>query len=335
MILLLDLDNGLYHYCLKDGGRTVEEGAEHSVDLLKMKLCLFDQDHDIGMAGYRILDGNPCSSPARDRLMRDLMDYFAQHMAGCRHVALSDSAFYLALPVSSRAYAIPAKYTDTGLLKYGLNGLVHDGALKRLQALKGKVPGKVVSIFLNDSTDVVAVRDGKAVMSSHGFSGLDGIMSRTGCGAIDTSIVFQLFAAGYSAEGINDTLSRESGFKALLGEDVGLHGLMRRQDPQALQAREIFSYQLLKMIGSAAAVLDGIDAVVFTGEDQTDIKAWAYDFLRELEFLGLKRIGSGNMKEGVFTHGDSAVASYYFTYEKWPLMAGALAEQASMSGRVS
>ena len=168
---------------------------------------------------------------------------------------------------------------------------------------------KIITVFLNDGADVVAVKGGKPVMTSQGFSDFDGIVSQTGCGQIDTSIVFQLFSAGYSVENIYQVLSQESGFKALTGEELKVSDLIVSKDPKAAKALDIFSYQLTKTIGACAAVLEGVDSIVFIGDGQKKLQDWTtHHFLRHLEFLGL----------------NSPIETYYFDFDKWDVLSQAL-----------
>ncbi|MBF0331824.1 MAG: hypothetical protein HQL17_07790 [Candidatus Omnitrophica bacterium] len=244
-------------------------------------------------------------------------------------LSASDKEFFHTMPAYASTYAIPIEYAQEGLVKYGRNAAVHAWALKKLADLTGSVPAKVITVFLDDKTDVVALKDGVPLMSSHGFSDTDGIMSRTGCGAIDTSIVFQLFSAGYSAEDIHDVLSMQSGFNALLGDNAGFHDLILRQGPQAEEARAIFSYQLVKMVGACVAALEGIDAIVFMGDDTEASRDWACDFLGEMDCLGVKKSERPLRNEQVLTADNSITDSYYFEYNKDVSMAGLLSAQTT------
>ena len=213
------------------------------------------------------------------------------------------------MPQYARAYAIPFEYTQGGLVRYPRNGIVHEWAVKKLAAVKAPKRRKIITVFLNDGADVVALKDGKPVMTSQGFSDFDGIMSQTGCGAIDTSIVFQLCSAGYSLERIYQVLSQESGFKALVGEKLRFSDLIVRRDLKARLALDIFSYQLIKTIGARTAVLEGVDAIVFIGDDQKGAQDWTTHFLRQVKFLG----------------GDP-IESYYFVFDKWSILSQLLTD---------
>jgi acetate kinase len=246
----------------------------------------------------------PYFGPNRDILMRELFNFCSERFEGLRHFIFCDSAFFLNMPEYARSYAIPFEYTEGGLIRYPRNGIVHEWAVNSLVSIKGPKTGKTITIFLNDGADVVALKDGRPVMTSQGFSDFDGVVSQTGCGLIDTSIVFQLFSAGYSLKSIYQVLSQESGFKALIGEELRLSDLIVRDDTKAIKALDIFSYQLIKAIGACVALLEGVDSVVFIGDNEKEIHGWTCHFLRNMKFLK-----------------DPPIKSYYFGFDKWQLMA--------------
>ena len=188
----------------------------------------------------------PCFGPNSNISIRELFNFCRERFMDSRHFILCDSAFFLNMPEYARDYAIGFEYTEGGLVRCPRNGIVHEWAVNRIAAIKTPKTGKVITVFLNEGADVVALKGGRPVMTSQGFSDFDGIMSQTGCGSIDTSIIFRLFFAGYSLESIYQVLSRESGFKALADEKL---------------AMDIFSYQLIKTIGAFTAVLEGVEGV--------------------------------------------------------------------------
>jgi len=263
---------------------------------------------------------SPCFDPKNDMLMKELFSFCSEHFMSSRHFILCDSAFFLNMPQYARAYAIPYEYTEGGLVRCPRNGIVHEWAVKKLAAVKARKRWKIITVFLNDGADVVAFKGGKPVMTSQGFSDFDGIISQTGCGPVDTSIVFQLFSAGYSLENIHQVLSQESGFKALVGEKLRLLDLVVRNDSKATLALEIFSYQLIKTIGAFVALLGGVDSIVFIGDGRKEIEDWAYRFLRQMEFLGLKRHKNRIDQYTLRMAADSPIEAYYFGFDRWSIL---------------
>jgi acetate kinase len=137
-------------------------------------------------------------------------------------------------------------------------------------------------------------------------------LSETGCGEIDSAIVFQLLADGVSKGQVEKLLSKQSGFKALAGGLFKLKDVLRRRDAKAKFTREVFCYQILKNIGSYITSLSGLDLILFIGEDQMEIKNLVSELLLSLRFIGVQR------KENVFrgevsllTESNSLVKAYF------------------------
>jgi len=350
MILLLETDKNVFRYGLVDKGVITEQGSWTGLAAMKRKVLALRKSRDIRLIGYRVAGGGSrfrrsamertASLVARlgetsrttadnDRRIKELIDFCWERFVDTRHFILCDAAPYSSLPEAARSYAIPFERTAQGLQKHGQNGILHEWALRTYFGSAPARKGKVITILLGDSTNVVAFRNGQPVAVSNGYSVTDGIMSRTGCGWIDTSIVFRMFASGKSASHIQKVLSEESGFKAFLGGSFGLSAILSRRDAKACLARDIFSYQLLKCLGAYAAVLDGLDAVVIIGEDSPQVRDWAQGFVRELTFLGLRTRPRGvGAKAPLLTVAGSAVSAYYFVCDRWQAMAELVAVKA-------
>ncbi|MBP7162540.1 MAG: hypothetical protein KBB26_03285 [Candidatus Omnitrophica bacterium] len=146
-----------------------------------------------------------------------------------------------------------------------------------------------MSIFIGRTINLAAIQDGRPIDVSDGFSPLDGLFSETGCGAIDSSIIFQMLADGVPGKRIEALLSRRSGFKALAGGRCKLRNVLQRRDPEAEFARGVFCYRILKYIGAFIASLGGRNAILFMGEGRPEIRALAFDLTGYLQFMGVKR----------------------------------------------
>jgi acetate kinase len=232
-----------------------------------------------------------------------------------KNIAAPDADFFATIPAHARYYAIPYEQTRQGIQKTVRQGDVHQWAVKKSLEIDHRCHRRMITVMLGDQTNLVAFDQGVARASSDGFSESDGIVSSTGAGAIDTAIVFQLFAARKSCAYIKDLLSKESGFLALAGSPNTLVDIIVREDAKARFAKEIYCYQVLKSIGSLVAILGGLDAIVFIGEPFWGIKNLALDLSCQMKFLGLNNrsfvIGD---EVGLLTHEDSRVSAYYFEY---------------------
>ena len=140
---------------------------------------------------------------------------------------------------------------------------------------------------LSHSTNVAAIKDGRPVDTTMGFTPVEGIPSHTSCGDIDASVVFELQASGMSMSEINELLSARSGFRALVGRPCGFRELvLENGEPDQALARKILLYDIVKYVGAYAAVLGGVDALCFVAEDPRQAGPFIKAARRELSFLG-------------------------------------------------
>jgi len=345
MILLLDSDKEGFNYCLRDSNKTVKQGTEQNINYLKGKLNTLNKTYEILTVGYLVQDcGRSVRQsvselnssllenvekdmrfgPSRDLPMKKVVNFGNMIFGNSRHLIFCGSAFYLNMPLSAIAYAIPSEDPQGVFMRSGRNGIIHEWASNKLTAIDGSKAGKCISIFLSERTDVVALKNGKPVTTTHGFSDLDGIMSQTGCGSIDTSIVLQMLSCGYSVELIYQVLSEESGFKSFLDKKLRLVDLITSKDENLILAKDILFYQIIKAIGSCCAILEGVDSIIFIGEDKEIMRDWAYVLLRQLEFLGLKMCNNNIDYQGLMTAADSPIQAHYFNFDKWSVLASLL-----------
>jgi acetate kinase len=208
-------------------------------------------------------------------------------------VAVFDTAFHATLSEAARTYAIPYEWTEQGLRRYGFHGLSHAYCADRAARLLGRGPAglRLVVCHLGNGASLSAVRDGLCVDTSMGFTPLDGLVMGTRSGSVDPGLlVHALRHKSLDADDLDRVLNRESG---LLGIS-GLSGDMREvQAAMAGNARarlafDVFVHRLRQTIGAMAAMLGGVDALVFTagiGEHSAAVRAAA---CRDLEFLGLE-----------------------------------------------
>lgn len=348
MILLLDSDKENFHYCLRDNNKTVKKGSEQNINYLKRKLNVFSKTYDILAVGYLVQDcGRSVRQPvleftpsllenvekdlrfgpSSDLPMKEVVVFGNTIFGKSMHLIFCDSAFYLNMPLSAVAYAISSEDSQEVFVRSGRNGIIHEWASNKLKAIDVSKTGKCISIFLNERTDVVALKGGKPIMTTHGFSDIDGIMSQTGCGSIDTSIVLQMLSCGYSVDFIYQVLSEESGFKSFLEKKLRLVDIISSNDKNLILAKDILFYQIIKAIGACSAILEGVDSIVFIGENKKEIREWVFILLRELEFLGLKICNTNIYDESAMTTSDSPINAYYLNFDKWSLMYGLIEER--------
>ena len=184
-----------------------------------------------------------------------------------QQVACFDTAFHRAHPFVDDAFAVPRRLYDEGVRRYGFHGLSYEyvtGKLREIAPLHAA--GRVVVAHLGNGASMCAIRDGLSVSSSMGFTALDGLPMGTRCGQLDPGVVLYLMQEKkLTADQISDLLYRESGLKGLSGVSHDMRELEASTAPEAAQAIEYFVFRIRRELGGHAAVLKGIDAIVFCG----------------------------------------------------------------------
>ena len=184
-----------------------------------------------------------------------------------QQVACFDTAFHRAHPFVNDVFALPRRFYDEGVRRYGFHGLSYEYVTGRLQEIAPlHAAGRVVVAHLGNGASMCAIRDGHSVASSMGFTALDGLPMGTRCGQLDPGVVLYLMQEKQlTADQISDLLYRESGLKGLSGISHDMRELEASESPEAAQAIEYFVFRIRRELGGLAAVLKGIDAVVFCG----------------------------------------------------------------------
>jgi acetate kinase len=197
------------------------------------------------------------------------------------HVAVFDTAFHRTLPDAAKTYLLPARYREQGIRRYGFHGLSVEWVAERVP-----VP-RLVVCHLGGGSSVTAVRDGRSVDTTMGFTPLEGVPMATRAGSLDPGSLLYLLHHGVSLEELDHALEYESGLTALTGSgDVA--ALEADEAPQALLALDVYCYRVAQAVAAMATALGGLDALVFTagvGEHSAHVRAAV---CRQLDFLGVE-----------------------------------------------
>jgi acetate kinase len=203
-------------------------------------------------------------------------------------VGCFDTAFHRGHPFVNDAFALPRRFYDQGVRRYGFHGLSYDyitSCLKRDWPELAK--GRVVVAHLGNGASMCAIRDGHSVGSTMGFSALDGLPMGTRCGQLDPGVLLYLMGQGMGADEIERILYQESGLKGLSEISHDMRTLLDSDDPRAAEAVDYYVFRIRRELGAMAAVLGGLDGVVFCGgigEHAAPIRARV---IEGMEFLGL------------------------------------------------
>jgi acetate kinase len=182
-------------------------------------------------------------------------------------VACFDTAFHRCQPALAQTFALPRRFTDEGVRRYGFHGLSYEYLVSRFRELAPEQSsGRVVLAHLGNGASLCAAKDGRSVASTMGFTAVDGLMMGTRCGAIDPGVVLYLMQRhGMDARAIEDLIYKKSGLLGVSGLSSDMRTLRASTDPCAREAVALFVYRIVREIGSLVAALGGLDAVVFSG----------------------------------------------------------------------
>jgi acetate kinase len=181
--------------------------------------------------------------------------------AGVPLVAALDTAFHGTLPERAWRYAIPDL---AGVRRYGFHGWSHRWVTERYAAITGSPAPTIITLHLGGGCSAAAILGGRSVDTSMGYSPLEGLVMATRAGDLDPAILTHLLHGGMSLARLERMLNQEAGLTALAGTG-DVRQLLARDDPAAALAIEIFCYRIRKYVGAYLAVLEGAEALVFTG----------------------------------------------------------------------
>jgi acetate kinase len=279
--------------------------------LLDKKEGVIKSAEDITVVGHRVVHGGihfsktteitqivkekikalsslaPLHNPANLEGIVVAEDIFPQ----AKQVAVFDTAFLQSIPEVAYKYAIPNELlTEHHIRLYGFHGTSHKFVSEKAIEFLEKKESKIISIHLGNGCSMTAVKNGKSIDHSMGFSPLGGLIMGTRSGDIDPSIIFYLKdKLGYKTKDINTLLNKKSGMLGLTGySDLrDIESMAAKGNKECLLALQMNAYRIKKYIGSYAAALNGLDAIVFTAGIGENSKYMRELICEDLDFLGI------------------------------------------------
>ena len=199
-----------------------------------------------------------------------------------RQVACFDTAFHRTQPYVEKMFAIPREFYRDGIMRYGFHGLSYEYIASELASVLGDYPQRrVIVAHLGAGASMCAMLDGKSVATTMGFTALDGLPMATRCGSIDPGAILHMIQEkGMSADAVARCLHKESGLLGISGVSGDMRALQASEAPEAKEAIDYFVRRVVREIGSLAAVMGGVDALVFTagvGENASYIRERVLD----------------------------------------------------------
>lgn len=203
-------------------------------------------------------------------------------------IACFDTAFHRTQPEIAQRFGLPKALSERGIKRYGFHGLSYEYIAAELPKLSSRADGRVIVAHLGNGASMAALQARQCVATTLGFSTIDGLIMGTRCGALDPGVVLHLLEQeGLSVKEVNRILYKESGLLGISGISQDMRTLLASDHPDAKLAVDLFCYRLIREIGSLAAALGGVDALVFTGgigEHAAPIRA---QVCKALTWLGL------------------------------------------------
>jgi acetate kinase len=198
------------------------------------------------------------------------------------HVAVFDSAFHATIPEEASTYALSSQLREWGIRRYGFHGLSVQWASEQVPA------PRLVVCHLGGGCSVTAVRDGRSVDTTMGFTPLEGVPMATRPGSVDPGALVYLLRHHLTLDALDHALEHESGLAGLSGISGDIRELEHSDEPSARLALEVFVYRVSVAVGAMAVALGGLDALVFTagiGENSASLREAVCD---RLGFLGVE-----------------------------------------------
>ncbi|NGX57939.1 MAG: Acetate kinase [Chlamydiae bacterium] len=314
----IGFDEGTFQMLDWNGNWLVNETCNlqnHGKAFEKLFSWLESSGFEIDGIGHRVVHGGP-NYRSHQKIDQDLIDvlhkitsmnplhlpseiqgieFTSQVYPKLPQVACFDTAFHATLPLEAKLYPIPRKFADDGIFRYGFHGLSYEYILQELK----NIPEKLIIAHLGNGASMAAVKDGKSVDTTMGFTPSAGLMMGTRCGDIDPGILIYLAAhKGYSADDLREMVNTESGLQGIseLSSDVKELLDLEHNNQKAKEALDLFCYRARKYIGALAAALGGCDTLVFTagiGERSAEIRQ---RICSELGYLGIEIDDQANQK---------------------------------------
>ena len=215
-------------------------------------------------------------------------------------VACFDTAFHRSVPAAAERFAIPEELHAAGVRRYGFHGLSYEYVASRLVSLDpAAAGGRTVAMHLGNGASMCALEAGRSVATTMSFSALDGLCMGTRCGSLDPGVVLWLATErGLEPHEIERLLYDRSGLLGISGISADMRTLLASPEPRARLAVDVFVYRVGRELGSLAAALGGLDAIVFTGGIGENSAAVRERVCRDAAWLGVTLDPAANAAGG-------------------------------------
>jgi acetate kinase len=295
--------------CSGDNALQEENGKfpDHTAAINTMFAALQKQGFErLAAAGHRIVHGGPKFTAPQliDAALKEalkklipfaplhlpsqvaMIEAVAAHFPDLAQVACFDTAFHSQMPEVAQRFALAQKLWEQGIRRYGFHGLSYEYVVGKLGTELGR---RAIIAHLGNGASMVALKDGLPLDTSMGLTPTGGFMMGTRSGDLDPGVLIHLLKAGYSADRLEELVDHQAGLLGVSGQTSDMKTLLQesQMDNAARMAVQMFGYQVRKFIGAFAAVLNGLDTLVFTGGIGERAAEVRVNICSGLEYLGV------------------------------------------------
>jgi acetate kinase len=294
------------------GHRVVHGGSDYAVPVRVTPTVLADLERLVPLA--------PLHQPHNLLPMRTL----AARLPELPQVACFDTGFHRTQALLARMFALPRELTAAGIRRYGFHGLSYEYIASVLPQYDARAAaGRTIVLHLGNGASMCALREGKSVATTMGFTAADGLPMGTRTGSLDPGVLLYLMdAQGMDARAIETLIYKRSGLLGVSGVSSDMRELLQSKDAHAREAVALFCYRIGRELGSLAAALGGLDAIVFTagiGEHAAPIRE---SVCRDAAWLGVTLDPAANAHHGPrISRSDSRVAAWIIATDEERMIA--------------
>jgi acetate kinase len=215
-------------------------------------------------------------------------------------VACFDTSFHRTQPIVAQMFGLPRGYFEQGIRRYGFHGLSYEYIGSVLPTYDAAAAaGRTVVAHLGNGASMCAMRGGRSVSTTMGFTAVDGLLMGTRCGALDPGVLLYLMEQqGKTGRELESLIYQESGLLGVSGISADMRTLLASDDPRAAEAIALFVYRIVCSLGSLATALGGLDSIVFTGGIGEHASAIREEVCRQASWLGVQLDDDANQHDG-------------------------------------
>ncbi len=204
-------------------------------------------------------------APEHNEIEAEVIDAVSRKLGDVRQVAVFDTAFHATLAPEAYVYPGPYEWLERGIRRYGFHGISYAYVTRRAAETLGHMPERMVACHLGNGCSAAAIRNGRSVDTTMGFTPLEGLMMGTRSGSVDPGILIHLLRGRMPVYELDRVLNKESGLKGLSGVSGDMREVLKAGTDRARLAFDVFVHRLCREIGGMMASLGGMDTLVFTG----------------------------------------------------------------------